>query len=296
MTTEAFESTPTARTAFVLAGGGSLGAVQVGMLLELAADGVRPDLIVGVSAGALNGAFLALDASSAMVERMAELWGRVRTRDVLGLSFGTLLGLVGLRGHLADARGLRRLLEAELPYRQIDAAPIALHIVAAEQTTGVEVLLSSGAVIDAVLASTAIPGVFPPVRINDRMLVDGVVATGTPIASAVRLGATRLIVLPCGFTCVDTAVPRHPVGRAMHAITLLGARQLRQDYLHYGNRVALRLVPPLCPLARSCYDYSHGAELIALARASTRRWLDEGGLERDGFPEPLYVHVHGGAS
>jgi NTE family protein len=279
-------------TAFVLAGGGSLGAVQVGMLLELVANGLSPDIIVGVSAGALNGAFLALEPSVGMLHRMAQLWSRVRRSDVMTMSLGSVLALLGFRSHLADARGLRRLLERELPYREFSATAVPLHIVAADQRSGEEVLLSSGAVIEAVLASTAIPGVFPAVRIGERLLVDGVVATGTPIATAVRLGATRLIVLPCGFTCVEKAVPRHAIGRAMHAITLLGARQLRQDFSHYADRVALRLVPPLCPLAQSSYDYSNGAALIDAARQSTRRWLDAGGLTQGEFPHQLALHSH----
>lgn len=278
--------------AFVLAGGGSLGAVQAGMLVELIAADVRPDLIVGVSAGALNGAFLAYDPSPSTVERIAELWRRISTREALGLSWQSILGLIGLRGHVADARGLRRLLERELPYREFSATQVQLHIVAADEASGSEVLLNSGNVPEAVLASTAIPGVFAPVTIAGRRLVDGVVASGTPIATAVRLGATRLIVLPCGFTCVNKAVPRHALGRAMHAITLLGARQLRHDFEHYAERVSLRLVPPLCPLSHSSYDYSQGATLIAAARESTRRWLDDGGLNRDGFPHELQVHSH----
>jgi NTE family protein len=280
------------RIAFVLAGGGSLGAIQVGMLTELARASVRPDLIVGVSAGALNGAFLAFDPSRAMIERMAGIWSRVRTRDVIGLSLGSVLGILGLRGHLADSHGVRQLLERELPYRQFDGARVPLYIVAADQRTGDEVLLSSGELVTAVLASTAIPGVFPAVPLGGRMLVDGVVATGTPIATAVRLGATRLFVLPCGFTCVEKAVPRHPIGRAMHAIALLGARQLRQDFAYHKERARLHLVPPLCPLAQSSYDYSQGAALIAAARESTRRWLDEGGLDRSEFPHELVPHGH----
>ncbi len=278
--------------AFVLAGGGSLGAVQAGMLMELIAADVRPELIVGVSAGALNGAFLAYDPSPSTVERIAELWRRISTREALGLSWQSLLGVIGLRGHIADARGLRRLLDRELPYREFSATRVQLHIVAADEASGAEVLLNSGSVAEAVLASTAIPGVFAPVVIAGRRLVDGAVATGTPIATAVRLGATRLIVLPCGFTCVNGAVPRHAVGRAMHAITLLGARQLRQDFDHYAERVRLRLVPPLCPLAQSSYDYSQGAALVAAARETTRRWLDDGGLDRDGFPQALQPHAH----
>jgi NTE family protein len=280
------------RITFVLAGGGSLGAVQAGMLAELLANGVRPDLIVGVSAGALNGAFLAHDPSSTMVERMAALWASVRTRDVLGFSFGTLLGLIGLRDYLAGSEGVRRLLERELPYRTIESTKVPFHVVATEQHSGDEVVLSAGDVVQAVLASTAIPGVYAPVPIGGRLLVDGVVGSGTPIATAVRLGATRIIVVPCGFTCVQRAVPRHPIGRAMHAFALLGARQLKSDFAIYADRATLRLVPPLCPLAQSPYDYSQGAALIAAARQSTRRWLDAGGLDRDEFPPELVVHSH----
>ena len=279
-------------TAFVLAGGGSLGAVQAGMLVELVSSGVQPDLVVGVSAGALNGAFLAYDPSDLMMERIAQLWRRVNTREALGLTWRSLFGLFGNRGAVADSRGLRNLLERELSYRTFEATKVPLHIVAADETTGAEVLLNKGDVVQAVLASTAIPGVFAPVKVGGRNLVDGVIATGTPISTAVRLGATRLIVLPCGFTCVEKAIPRHAIGRAMHAITLLGARQLRQDFEHYVDRVTLRLIPPLCPLEYSSYDYSHADSLIGLARESTRRWLDSGGLQCKDFPQQLIVHTH----
>jgi NTE family protein len=276
----------------VLAGGGSLGAVQAGMLIEIVAAGVRPDLVVGVSAGAINGAFFAFDPTAGMVERMADLWRRVRTRDVLSPGWGTVLGFLGLRNYLVRPDGLRRLLERELPYRDFAAARVPLHVVAADQRTGAEVLLSAGALVESILASAAIPGVFPPVQVGGRTLVDGVVAAGTPIATACRLGASRLIVLPCGFTCIEDAVPRHPVGRAMHAITLLGARQLRQDYAHYSDRADIQVVPPLCPLSQSSYDYSQGAALIEAARLSTRRWLDAGGLGRREFPHELEIHTH----
>jgi NTE family protein len=283
---------PTGKTALVLAGGGSLGAVQAGMLIELVTAGLRPDFVVGVSAGALNGAFFAYDPSAAMAEHIAELWRQASTRAVLGLSWRSVFGILGRRGYLADPRGLAGLLRRELPYETFQEVRVPLHIVAAEVVSGAEVLLNTGSVLEAVLASTAVPGVFPPVTIDGRTLVDGVVANGTPIASAVRLGATRVYVLPCGFTCVDKAVPKHALGRAMHAITLLGARQLRQDIEKYSEVVSLRLVPPLCPLHTSSYDYSNGTALIDAARDSTRRWLDNGGLDRGEFPRELIAHSH----
>jgi NTE family protein len=281
-----------ARTAFVLAGGGSLGAIQAGMLAELIVAGVRPDFIVGVSAGAINGAFLAHDPSESTANLIAELWCKVNTREALGVSWRSLLGMFFGAGHLGHSRGLRGILERQLPYRQFETARVPLHIIAAEESTGSEVVLSRGDIIDAVLASTAIPGVFAPVIIGGRTLVDGAVVCGTPIATAARLGATRILVLPCGFTCVGKAIPRHAFGRALHAITLQGAYQLRQDFQRYTATHRLRLVPPLCPLAHSAYDYSQGARLIAAGRESTLRWLEGGGLDDDSFPMQLQAHVH----
>jgi NTE family protein len=280
------------RTAFVLAGGGSLGAAQVGMLAELCAAGERPDLVVGVSAGAINAAFFARDPSQSTVTKMAALWAAMTTRNALGLSWRSLLGVVGLADHIATATGLRALLTHELGYRTFDETKVPLHVVCADGLTGQEVTISRGAVIDAVVASSAIPGVFPSVTIDDRRLVDGALAANTPIATAVHLGAERLIVLPAGFACALPRPPTRPLARAMHAITLLGARQLRHDFDRYGRTTPTYVVPPLCPVRHSAYDYSHGAELVERARRTTHDWLATGGLTRREFPDELAPHEH----
>jgi NTE family protein len=280
------------RTAFVLAGGGSLGAAQVGMLAELVAAGERPDLVVGVSAGAINAAFFAAEPTARTIAKMEHLWQAITTRRALGLSWRSLLGVVGLRDHVASPAGLRSLLVQELSYREFAEAAVPLHVVCADLVTGAEIVLSGGPVVEAVLASAAIPGVFPPVSIDDRLLVDGAVAANTPIATAIRLGATRLLVLPAGFACALRHVSRHAFARAMHAITLLGARQLLQDYERYSPSVEIHIVPPLCPVTHSSYDYAHGTELIRRGRDSTRAWLGGGGLSRTDFPGPLAVHTH----
>jgi NTE family protein len=280
------------KTAFVLAGGGSLGAIQVGMLAELMSAGVRPDIIVGVSAGALNGAFLAAAPTLETVTRMGVLWERITTREVLGLSWRSLLGLIGLRDHVGNPRGLRQLLDTELGYRTFSETAIPLYLVCADLVTGDEVIISEGDVAQAVLASTAIPGVFPPVAYQGRYLVDGAVASCTPISVAVAAGATRVFVLPCGFACAQKKISTWAIGRAMHAISLLGARQLRRDFEHYAASLVMRIAPPLCPLSHSSYDYSKGAELIAKARESTRTWIEGGGLARCEYPEQLNMHVH----
>src|SRR5271163_1657723 len=102
------------------------------------------------------------------------------TKEVLGLSWRSLLGLLGLRDHIASPEGLRSLLKRELPYRTFAETAVPLHVVCAELVTGEAVVISSGNMAEAIIASTAIPGVFPPVEREGRYLVDGAVAASTP--------------------------------------------------------------------------------------------------------------------
>ncbi len=281
------------RTAFVLAGGGSLGAVEVGMLQALLDWGEAPSFIVGASAGAINAAYFAGDPTPAGAEKLEGIWCALKRRDVLPFSLRSMFGVLRQRGHLVDSDGLRRLLERNFPYQQLEQAKLPVHIVASDMLSGHEVLLSSGSVVDAVLASAAIPGVFPPVRIGSRLLVDGGVANNTPISSAIRLGATRIIVLPTGFACALNRLPSGAIARAMHALSLLVSRQLVHDAERFARSdITLRIVPSLCPLDISPYDYSSGRSLIAQSKTCTRQWLEEGGLDRADVPEPLHEHQH----
>ena len=280
-------------TAFVLAGGGSLGAVQVGMLQALTEHGVRPDFVVGASAGAINAAYFAADPTAKGAYALDALWRNLRRSDVMPMRLRDILRVAMRRGHLVDPTGLRRLLERHLPYRRLEDAAIPMHAVATDVVSGRETLLSSGPVVDAVLASAAIPGVFPPVRIDGRDLIDGGVANNTPISSALALGATRVFVLPTGFACALRRVPGSAIGRALHALSLLIARQLTHDIERYGARVALHVVPPLCPVDTSPYDYSACGKLIDRARATTRIWIGDGGLEQPcGVPHEMVDHDH----
>jgi NTE family protein len=277
-------------TAFVLAGGGSIGAVQVGMLRELLAHGVTPDLVVGSSAGAINGAYLAGAPNAQGVQRLEAIWRGLHRRHVFPITWRTMMGAITRHSALVDPSGLRQLLETHLPYQELERAAIPLHIVATDLLGGALVKLSSGSVVDAVLASCAIPGAFPPVRVGERHLVDGAVASNTPIRVALELGATRLIVLPSGYACALDAPPHGAVATALHAITLLIAHQLVMDLERCGGQVEIVTVPPLCPLAVSPYDFSHADELIERAAEQTRRWLQRGGLEKRRIPDALRAH------
>lgn len=285
--------TQQAVTAFVFAGGGSLGAVQVGMLHELMEYGVHPDFAVGSSAGAINAAYFAGAPDALGVSRLEQLWSAVRRKDIMPLNFRDMVSMLVLRrASLISVTGIRQLLERSLAYRQIEDAALRLHIVATDNQLGSEVVLSSGPVIEAVMASAAIPGIFPPVQIGGRELVDGGVANNTPISVAVKLGATRIIVLPAGFACALQRPPSTAVAQVLHALSLLVARQLVYDLERYATAAQLVVVPPLCPLDVSPYDYTACASLIARASLSTRTWLEGGGLQQAAVPMQLREHNH----
>src|SRR6185437_1518512 len=159
-------------TAFVLSGGGSLGAVQVGMLQALAARGVEPDLLIGTSAGALNAGFVAgHGTSAAALDELAAIWAGLRRRDLFPLLPARLgAAAVGRAPSLCPNGSLRRLIEQHLVFDKLEDAAIPLHVVATDVRSGEEVVLSAGDPVDAILASAAIPAVFPSVRIDGRDL------------------------------------------------------------------------------------------------------------------------------
>ncbi len=269
------------RLAFVLAGGGSYGAVQVGMLQALDRWGIRPDLVTGSSVGAINGAFYAGDPSAGGIARLEALWQALRRRDVFPITLLGLLGALTNRDHLFEPNGLRRLLEAHLPYAALEQSAIPMHVVATDRQTGAPVRVSAGNAIEAVLASCAIPAIYPPVRIGGRELIDGAVTCNTPIRTAVELGATRVIVLPTRFACPLATAPRGIFGSAFHAMDLVVVQQLAQDTERYADRASIVTLPPICPRAVPPYDFSHVRRLIESAACSTEDWLERGGLAGD---------------
>jgi len=281
-------------TAFVLAGGGSLGAVQVGMLAAMARQDIRPDFVVGASVGAINAAYYAAEPDDRGVERLKRIWLQLRRSDVFPFSLmATALSFFGRTDHFVAPAPLRKLIESMLPYQRLEDAKLPCYVVATDALKGTEVALSSGAATTALLASAAIPGVFPPVMLDGCCLVDGGVANNTPISTAVKMGATRVIVLPTGTSCSLSAPPRGALAMALHALNLLIMRQLVNDIERFSGVVEVVTVPPLCPLATTTYDFSQSADLIHRAEASTRLWLRTDGMHHFGTPATLLPHDHG---
>ena len=282
------------RTAFVLAGGGSLGAIQVGMLRGLVEHGLAPDMLVGASVGAINAGCLASDVSPAGVDRLETIWQGITRSRIFPISpVRSLLGMVSVRDSLVNPRSLRRLIANNLEFEQLEDAPISLHAVATCATSGTEVVISKGSAVDALLASAAIPAVFPPVELGGRTLIDGGVATNTPIPAAVELGAERLIVLPAGYACAQTEVPRGPLAVALHSMNHIMARQLVVDSNRYQGRAEILIVPPLCPQPVGPHDFSRTKQLVREGHRRVLDWLDAKGLEQPGaVPHELPPHRH----
>jgi NTE family protein len=280
--------------AFVLSGGASLGAVEVGMLAALREHGVAPDLVVGTSVGALNGAWLAGHPSTA-IDELGAVWRSLRRSNVFPADpLRGLLGFAGRRRGLVSQRGLRTLIERHLTFANLEDAPIPFHVVAVDVLSGHDVVFSSGRAVDAILASAAIPGVFEPVVVDGRDYMDGGVVNNTPISHAVALGADVVWVLCAGYACALREPPRGALAMGLHALTLLLHQQVIDDVARYESEVELRVLPPLCPLRVSPADFGHADELITLAYDASVAWLHDDHAPV-GQAEFLGLHRHKGA-
>jgi NTE family protein len=283
-------------TAFVLTGGGSLGAIQVGMLQALAAHHIEPDILVGTSAGALNAAWVATHGMSTdSLSQLGSIWTGLRRSDIFPLEGQRIVrGLLGLSPAVTSASRLARLVTAHTPIQQVEDAIIPVHLVAADVLSGHTVAVSSGPFVTGILASAAIPGIFPPVVHEGRYLVDGGIAPQTGVAQAVGLGATVIYVLPAGAPCALTTPPRSTIGMALHAVTLLIAQRVTHEVADHAGSASIKVLPPLCPLSVAASDFRHAAELIQRGRNASDAWIDSGDIDRPAPHRFIGPHHHGG--
>jgi NTE family protein len=277
---------------FVLTGGASLGAIQVGMLQALARRGIRPDFLIGSSAGALNAAFLAGSEWQAGTVALERIWLGLSRSDVFPMGpLSSFLGLFGRREHVISPSGIEALIRRHITYERLEDAAIPIHVMATDVLTGAEVRISRGPVVEALRASTAIPGIFPPVRIGHHYLMDGGVANNAPLAQAIELGADVVYVLPAGYACGLRKPPASALGMAVHALSLVFNQKLVESLESCSENARIKVVPPLCPITISPIDFGHAAELMARARESTTRWLGQGEPLRASLKR-LQAHNH----
>jgi NTE family protein len=230
--------------AFVLGGGGVLGAHEVGMLRALAESGIRPDVVLGTSVGAINGAFFAADPTLAGVDRLTELW---RGANLADRSAGTLLRrattLARTGTHLQSLGEIRERLVALLPVERVEELTIPFQCVAASIERAAEHWFDSGPLADVVLASCAVPGILPPVRIDGEHFIDGGIVNSIPVSRAVALGARKIYVLQVGRLEQSLKPPRRPWEVGLVAFEVARRHRFAHDLHSLPEDLELHVLP-----------------------------------------------------
>ena len=258
---------------YVLGGGGSLGAIQVGMLQALAEHDIAPDLVAGTSVGSLNGAVVARDPKSA-ASRLSHLWARITREQVFpGGLLAQVRTLQHSKTHLFPSTGLAAVI-ADFLGAGTTFADLALPFaaIAMDVATARPHVLREGPLVPALLASAAMPGIFAPVRLGTFRLYDGGLVANVPMQQAVAMGARSLVVRSMGlaksfgagltamrqgevpqYTSLLEDSRRHAIDRMIDNARLLGANaviamrfdssevsQQLTEVVAYGTAVVVR--------------------------------------------------------
>ena len=270
---------PPQRTAFVLGGGGVLGTTQVGMLRALAERGVVPDLVLGTSIGALNGAFAAADPSPEGADRLAEVWAAVVTQGLfLQNPVRQAARIARYRTHLLSNAPLRTILARYLPAEDFADLEVPFQCVAAciEDASGR--WFDAGPITDAVVASCSVPGLFPPVVIDGRHYLDGGLVHSIPVGRALALGATRIFVLQVGRVEQPLSPPRYPWEVGTVAFEIARRHRFVHEMESVPEGVETHLLPSGAPdspnLSLAYGRTSRMRERMDQAYAATAAYLD----------------------
>ena len=253
--------------AFVLGGGGVLGAHEVGMLRALAESSIEPDVILGTSVGAINGAAFAADPSVAGVRRLSQLW---RESNISDLSAGALLRrlttLARTGTHLESLDQLRERLAAVFPVQRIEELKVPFQCVAASIERAAEHWFEEGDLADVLLASCAVPGILPPVRIGDEHFIDGGIVNSIPVARAVALGAKTIYVLQVGRLEKPLRAPRRPWEVGLVAFEVARRHRFASDLDSMPPDVELHVLPTGGSAAPAYNDLSGQLQVRRIAR------------------------------
>ena len=238
-------STPPApTTAFVLGGGGVLGATQVGMLRALLDAGVRPDLVLGTSIGSVNGAFVAADPTPASADRLARVWRKVSEEgDFLENPFRQAARAAKYRTHFMSTRPLQRLIDENLGVERIEDLAVPFQCVAAHIESSKARWFSTGPITPAILASCAVPGMFAPVEIEGEHFLDGGLVHSIPVGRALAMGATVIYVLQVGRVEQSLQVPTKPWEVASVAFEIARRHRYHEELDTVPDDVDLHVLP-----------------------------------------------------
>jgi NTE family protein len=253
--------------AFVLGGGGVLGAHEVGMLRALAESSIQPDVILGTSIGAVNGAMFAGDPTVAGVARLGRLWA---DSNIAGVSAGALLRRVSTLArtgtHLQSLAEVRLRLADALPVGRVEELEVPFQCVAASIERAAEHWFTEGVLADVVLASCAVPGILPPVGIGDEHFIDGGLVNSIPVARAVSLGAKTIYVLQVGRLEKPLQPPRWPWEVGLVAFEVARRHRFASDLASLPDGVRLHVLPTGGSAAPAYNDVSGQLRVRRIAR------------------------------
>lgn len=266
-------------------GGGNRGAIQAGALRALFETGFSPGLIVGISVGAINGAYLAFYPDYQGTLELEQIWRRLDGKSLFGtkhLVARTLLALATRRSAALSNRGLKRLLESSLPSRDFADTAVPFLVTATHLETGTGRILAEGNIVDAVLASSALPGFLPPVTVDGEHLIDGAVAEPVPLQLARQRGLAGMVVIDPGYACRCPCVHDTALAVVQHSVALL-ARQCVIARFEASDNDA-----KVFPIGLSCHedvpftDFTRTEEMLRSGYEEARRIL----ATRVGVGEP----------
>ena len=278
----------------VLSGGGSMGALQTGILRVLVRRGFRPSSIVGTSVGALNAAFLAFHPGEIGVEMLADVWRSLEDERYIRVNpVRFALRLLARRRYLFNNDFMRGLIADHTVIDEFSATEIPLYITATDLETGRKHVFHEGSVSEAVLASTAIPGVFSPVEIDGRSYVDGGVIANLYLDTAVELGAKDILAIDLSH-CFGRPDPASVMDVITRTVDIVHRDRVEQDIRRLGADNRITLVQPLVERGPAVGDLSQVSQLLeqgeALAESIVDDFFDEKGRLRPGvFAEKLSI-------
>jgi NTE family protein len=261
-------------TAFVLSGGGNGGVGQVGMLRALLERGYVPDVVVGTSAGALNGAAIATSPTVEKVDQLEGVWVSLRGEEVFpGGALKRAWNVLRRDDHLSSNAGLAAVVARAHPGKTFSDLAVPLRVVTTDLDTGDEIVIVAGEIEPALLASAAIPGIFPPVVLDGHRLVDGAVVNLVPISHALAGPTGRVFVLDTSDPIGDRPI-RSPLDVAIRAFAISRDQRLELELQWVPPDVEVVMLPAARD-AREFFDFSGAATIIAEAHDLAARALDK---------------------
>jgi NTE family protein len=267
------------RTAFVLSGGGNQAVSQVGMMRALIEREIVPDVVIGTSAGALNGAVVATDPTVAGVEHLADVWMSIRSGEVFqGGKLARAWNVLRRDDHLFTNEGLRSILDRAHTAPTFADTEVPLRVVATDLSTGDEVVFASGPIEQALLASTALPALFPPIEHDERLLVDGAVTNTVPLWHALSGPVDRIYVCNVSGALIERRM-RSPLDVAVRAFAISRNQRFDLELRHAPPEVDVVVLPNPSD-QRDLFDFSDSMMLIEEAHHLAARALDEHEVER----------------